>query len=114
VADAEGFYLGGIVVTGQAAAQGLLDLPADAVIGQERLAAAMASACRQRFGADYGLSVGPFPKFDPLTSDPNSVFFGLAAPGGVSTKSMPFAAHPALVKVLCGKIALDILRLSML
>jgi nicotinamide-nucleotide amidase len=135
VVGAEGLYLGGIVVAGPAAARRLLDLPADVLpespdrgtasaqsgaprpkgpdAGQ-RLAAGMASACRQRFGADYGLAVGPFPKFDPAASEPEPVFFALASPEDVVTKSMPFAGHPALVKVLCGKIALDVLRRTML
>jgi nicotinamide-nucleotide amidase len=118
VADGEGFYLGGVVVPGLAAVGAALDLPSDVAPdnpdGQGCLAAAMASACRQRFGADYGLAVGPFPNSDPAASDPEPVFFGLASPEGVSTKSVPFAAHPAMIKVFCGKIALDVLRLAML
>ena len=118
VAHARQSYLGGIVACGEGAARKLLDPPADATAdspeARQRLAAAMASACRQRFGADFGLAVGPFPKFDPAASDPKPVFFGLASPEGVSTKSMFFSAHPALIKVLCGKTALDMLRLSLM
>jgi len=118
VADAPGFYLGGVVVQSDAVAKRMLDVPADpnraGAGGLQGLVANMASACRHRFDADYGLAVGPFPKFDAAASDPKPVFFALAAAAGVSTKSMPFSAHPALLKALCGKNALDMLRLVLM
>jgi nicotinamide-nucleotide amidase len=118
VADAPGFYLGGVVVQSEAAAKRMLDVSPDPsgarAEGHQRLAARMASACRERLGADYGLAVGPLPKFDPAASDPKPVFFALATAAGVSTRSMPFSAHPALLKALCGKNALDMLRLAIM
>lgn len=121
VAGAGASYLGGIVVAGPSAARRLLGLPADAMslsfadcTADERLAAEMASACRERLTADYGLAVGPFPKFDPAASEPEPVHFALASPERVVTKSIPFAAHPALLRVLCGKTALDILRRTLM
>jgi nicotinamide-nucleotide amidase len=118
VVDGQGFYLGGVVVRDEAAARKMLDLPGDtpggSADGQRRGVVAMASACRRRFAADYGLAVGPFPHFDPTARDPKPVFFAMATAEGVATKSMPFSAHPALLKALCGKNALDMLRLALL
>ena len=115
VSEAKGRYRGGIVLPDAAAIASVLDLPSQpAAIKPEGLGSAMAQAGRKRLGSDYALSVGPFPKADPSAGEPPQVFFGLAGPDGTTTKSMPFAAHPALVKVLCAKQALDMLRLALL
>jgi hypothetical protein len=74
----------------------------------------MAQACRRRFGTDYALSVGPFPKWDPAAAEPKPFSLALAAADGVATRSIPFAAHPALLKILCAKQALNMVRLAML
>jgi hypothetical protein len=74
----------------------------------------MAAACRTRFGSDYALSVGPFPKTDTAAAEPKPFFFALATAEGVGTKSVPFAAHPALLKILSAKQALNMVRLAMM
>jgi nicotinamide mononucleotide (NMN) deamidase PncC len=103
-----------VVVDGRSALQCGLGLSLDPEsAGGEALAEAMAAACRRKFGADYGLSVGPFPAFDPRSADPLPVHFGLAGPGGTRVKSAPFAAHPAILTAYCAKQALNLLRLSL-
>ncbi len=142
VAEGQGFYRGGLVLVGEAAVRQVLDLPAaqkaatagrasgtsgdrasDATAGRgfmdapheaKDLVAAMAQACRKRFGSDYALSVGPFPKSDTAAAEPKPLYFGLATAAGVTTKSTPFAAHPALLKILCAKQALNMVRLAMM
>ncbi len=120
-AEGQGCYGGGLVLPGEAAVRKFLDLPratgdrgvVDAPDDAKDLVAAMAAACRTRFGSDYALSVGPFPKADPA-AEPKPFFFALATAEGVSTKSVPFAAHPALLKILSAKQALNMVRLAMM
>ncbi|MGQ9576263.1 MAG: CinA family nicotinamide mononucleotide deamidase-related protein [Thermoguttaceae bacterium] len=118
VVGGQGYYLGGIAVCGQPPASRLFDLPADPMPADPEdlrpLVAAMASGCRERFAADLGLAVGPLPGDDPAAQQPQPVVLALAGPTGVSTKSVPSATHPALLKVLCAKNALDMLRLALL
>jgi len=118
VAEAEGFYLGGVVAGGLAALRRALDLPAD--LGERPAAAgpglvtAMAEACRKRFAAALGLAVGPFPKFDPAAAEPKPLHFALAAADGTTTKSIAFAGHPAILKVYSANHALDMVRLRLM
>ena len=118
VPEARGRCLGGIVISGEAALQRVLQVPAGAAVRQPAAGAevvrAMAAACRERFGADYALAVGPFPALDPAASEPKPVHVAVAAASGVTLKSIPFAAHPALLKVLIAKHALNMVRLAML
>ena len=118
LAEGQGFYLGGLVLAGEKSVRQLLDMPADLVARHEQegkeLVAAMAAACRKRFASDYGLAVGPFPKPNPAAAEPKPLFFGLATADGVTTSSVPFAAHPALLRILSGKQALNMVRLAML
>jgi nicotinamide-nucleotide amidase len=118
VAEAAGFFSGGVVVRSAAALGRALDLPADLAARAEPSAqdvvTAMAEACRKRFASDLGLAIGPFPRFDPTTSEPKPVLFALAAAGGTTTKSIPFALHPAILKVYCANHALDMVRLALL
>jgi nicotinamide-nucleotide amidase len=142
-AEGCGHYRGGLVLPGEAAVRQLLDLPAhrtatggralpsattagalqsatpgrgfvDTRDAAKNLVAAMAEACRKRFASDYALSVGPFPKSDPAATEPPSLHFGLADASGVKTKSTLFAAHPALLKILSAKQALNMVRLAMM
>jgi competence/damage-inducible protein CinA-like protein len=118
VREGRGFYLGGLVAAGEDAVCRLLDLPAELVARREQagkeLVAAMASACRARLGSDCALAVGPFPKPAPAAAEPGSLHIGLATAESLTTKSVLFAAHPALVKTLSAKQALDMVRLALL
>lgn len=118
VAEGEGRYLGGVVVASQTALERLLDVPGDLIArhadaGAE-VARAMAAACRERFGADYGLAVSRFPEFDPAAPEPESILVGWADAAGVRVTSFPHAGHPATLKVFSAKRALNVARLALL
>ena len=116
-ADAQSRYLGGLVGSGLRAFQQLLDGAAVLTPSpptDPELIRALAAGCRKRFDADLGLAVGPFPAFDPNAVEPKPVHFALAAATGVSLKSIPFALHPALLRLYCAKYALNMVRLAML
>jgi nicotinamide-nucleotide amidase len=118
VAEAQTGYLGGIIVTdehGLTRAGGVPQklLSRHSAISGE-VARAMAAGCRERFGADYGLAVTPFPRFGPTVSEPEPVFAALAGPKGVDIKPIPFAGHPATLKIYCAKQALNMVRLALL
>jgi len=97
-------------IPGATGGRGFMDATEDV----KDLVAAMAAACRARFGSDYALGIGPFPKSDPAAAEPKPLFFALASAAGVTTKSVPFAAHPALLKILPAKQALNMVRLEMM
>lgn len=111
-----GPFLGGMVVASETGLLQVLDLPADLIARHGarsgEVAGAMAVACRERFAADYGLAIGPFPAFEATSPEPKPAFIALAAAGGVTLKPIPFAGHPATLKVLCAKHALNMLRLT--
>jgi nicotinamide-nucleotide amidase len=106
VPEGREFYRGGLVLIGEAAVRQVLDVEPDVC--------AMAQACRIRYGTDYALSVGPFPKPNPSAAEPKPFHFALATANGVTAKSTPFAAHPALLKILCAKQAVNLVRLAMM
>jgi nicotinamide-nucleotide amidase len=118
VAGADRCYLGGVVVAGDAALQRALSVPADLIAQytarSSEVVRAMAAGCRSRFGADFGLATGRFPEPDPAAPEPRPTFVGLAARGGVEVRSFPFAGHPATLKVLSAKRALNVARLAMM
>ncbi len=100
-------YRGGLVLGDEATVQKVLGVSPPDV-------STMAEACRKRFGADYGLCAGPFPALDPPPAEPKPFHYALASPSGVAVQAVPFAAHPALLKVLCAKHVLNLARLAML
>jgi len=118
IAEAEGRYLGGLVVASETALERLLDVPADLIARHSatsaEVAGAMAAACRRRFGADYGLAVSRFPEFDPAAPEPGSMFVGLADADGVRVTSFPYAGHPATLRVFSANRALNVARLALL
>ncbi len=109
-------FLGGLVVRSQDSLSGLLgldqNLSANLPASDEQLSKRMAAACRERFGADYALAVGSFPAFNP--QEPQPVHLALADAHGVKEKSIPFAGHPAWLKIYIAKHALNLLRLTLL
>ena len=118
VPDAAQVFIGGLLVSCEQAVQRTLRVPYE-IFEQhgpisEQVAAAMATACRNQFGADYALAVSPFPEFDPQAETPASFYLALASPGGVTSKPLPYAAHPAILKNFCAKRALNAVRLALL
>jgi len=118
VADAAGYFLGGIVVSGDAAIRSALGVPENRIpvdsAGDGPLVEEMARRSRAMFAADLGLAVGRFPKFDPSRSDPQPVFFALADGHNAKITSVPYAGHPALLRALNAKRALNLVRLALL
>jgi nicotinamide-nucleotide amidase len=81
---------------------------------EEQLIVEMAQACRDNFGADYGLAVGELPAIDSTATEPPLLYYAVATPGGVTVKSSPYAGHPDILKMRGGKQALNLLRLTLL
>jgi len=127
LADAGGgttCFAGGVVVRDLATLKALLNLevPAEA-IGARETALAMASAIRERLGADFGLGIAAFPHGQtPNRSTAASsaremsaqVHAALATRENTIVKSVLLAGHPAITKPRSAKQALDLLRLTML
>lgn len=118
VPGAADVFVGGLYVSCERAVQRTLGISPGLFeqhgVISEQVAAAMATACRDQFGADYGLAVGAFPDSDPQVEFPASFYLALATPDGVTTKSYPYAAHPAILKNFCAKRALNLVRLAIL
>jgi len=118
VSGAEGSFLGGLVLTRDAALTGLLGVEAELLAKHSarspEVTQSAAVACRQRFSADYGLAVGRFPPFDRAAPEPRPVFLALATPNGVKTKEIGLAGHPATLRVYCAKQAMNLARLTLL
>jgi len=116
-AGAGGPFLGGLVVADKAALPTALDVSADLVERHGSVSAetarAMAEHCRRRFGADYALSIGPFPPLDPKASEPASFFVAFVGPNGVVAHEFPYAGHPELLPILGAKRALNVARLAL-
>ena len=117
VPNAADVFIGGLLVSCQHAVQRTLGLTPELFEQHgpisEQVAAAMATACRNQFDADFGLAVSPFPKFDPQAETPPLFYLALASSDGVTTKSHPYAAHPAILKNFCAKRALNLVRLAL-
>jgi nicotinamide-nucleotide amidase len=115
VSDATIVFLGSVVVRGEPALTESLGVLQHIVeqhgASSSEVASAMAAACRERFRADYGLAIGPFPPGDEQAGDSGRVHFALAGSQGTQSKSSPFVGHPDILKARSGKQALDLLRL---
>jgi nicotinamide-nucleotide amidase len=117
--DVRDAYRGGLVVTDEASLRKLEWLgdasPIAANGALSQFVAAMAAGCRRQFGADYGLAVGPFPAATPPGGEPQPVFMALATAEGIQQqKTIPFAGHPATLRIYMAKHALNLARLAML
>jgi len=114
VAGAHGVYVGGQVVSGAEAVRAAVGVSIDPMALTPPQIDAVAKACRQRFGVDYGLAVGPFPSLDANPTQPPSVLLSLASVDQVRAKEIGFAGHPATLKIYCAKQALNLVRLALL
>lgn len=118
VPNAGAVFRAGLIVGDARAVADLLHVPAELIErhgeASGEVATAMAAACREQTGADYGLAIGKFPTFDAHGDAANSSYFALATSEGVLTRSSAFAAHPAILKPRAGKQALNLLRLHLL
>ena len=118
VERAEGTYLGGLVVRDDTALMSALDVPEELIERHTALSAEVtgmtAQNCRRRFKADLGLAISPFPELDPDASSPERFHVALATPEDTRFKSYAFAGHPALLRLLSAKRALNLARLNLL
>ncbi|QDU90651.1 Putative competence-damage inducible protein [Pirellulimonas nuda] len=72
--------------------------------------AAQATACRERYGADYALAIGVETMLDGVSQAP----IALADSHGVTVRHFPTLGSPAILKPRTGKLALNLLRLNLL
>ena len=111
-------FLGGVTVVNESSLGRVLDVSLELLARHSptsvQVVSAMARNCRQKFGADFGLSVSRFPEFDPSAAEPNDMFIALATEDDVTVKAFPYAGHPATLKIFSAKRALNVLRLAML
>ncbi|HEY2881989.1 MAG TPA: CinA family nicotinamide mononucleotide deamidase-related protein [Pirellulales bacterium] len=117
VPESSGLFLGASVVRTSAALKAELGIePPNSQTPAEtqRVVGEMAKACRQRFAADYGLSVGPLPELNPPAAQLPLLYLAVAGPNGVTVKSFPYTGHPDILKARGGKQALNLLRLTLL
>jgi competence/damage-inducible protein CinA-like protein len=116
--DANGNYLGGLVVPSRQALIRLLGVPEEliathsAVSGE--VAAAMAAGCRERLAADLALAVGAFPDTSAPSDEPQRLFVALASEAGVTVRAAPHFGHPEILKARAAKQALNLVRLTLL
>ncbi|HWB13370.1 MAG TPA: CinA family nicotinamide mononucleotide deamidase-related protein [Pirellulales bacterium] len=114
VPGSAGIFRGGLVDAG---VPGFADLLKSAPDQSGDMAAALATACRERFDADYGLAVGRLPgeesEVESQAAEP-PVFLALSSREGVMARLAPFAAHPAIAKPLAAKQGLNLLRLRLI
>ncbi|MBW3596596.1 MAG: CinA family nicotinamide mononucleotide deamidase-related protein [Planctomycetes bacterium] len=75
------------------------------------VAAAMAERCREQFGADLALAVGPFPPPAASAETPSETHFALATADAVFPETSPFTFHPDILQARTAKQALNALRL---
>ncbi len=77
-----------------------------------------AKEIRETLGTDYAIVVGPTPKNFSGSNQPGeketTVPVVLATNGDSVEHAVPYASHPALLKILLGKRALNLLRLELL
>jgi nicotinamide-nucleotide amidase len=74
----------------------------------------IASRCRQLFGTDCVLAIGPFPPPEDIATAARDVRIAFAHPAGVTSLTTPFAGHPDVVVPRIVKSALNFVRLQLL
>jgi nicotinamide-nucleotide amidase len=108
-------FLGGVTIRSREALIHALHLSGDVIHrhgeNSREAATAMAERCRELFGADLALAVGPFPRLDPMAESPPLAHFALATPEEVFAERTPFAGHPDILQSLMAKKSLNLLRL---
>jgi len=110
---AAGPYAGGWLIHDRRSAERLADSPRprQRQHPQRDMVRALAGAVRCQFDVDFGLATGPLPLAE---SAEHQFHVALATPAGMMTRSFPYAAHPAILKPLSAKRALNLLRLHLL
>lgn len=105
-------YRGGMVLRTQDAISALTGTPNEGDSAVADLVATAARSTRERFGADLGLAIGPFPEMTGTESD--RICFALATDDErVVGTSARFAGHPDILKARGAKQAINLLRLHL-
>jgi nicotinamide-nucleotide amidase len=108
-------FVGGVVVRSGEALRRALGVEPKLIEGRDpdgaAMVAAMATACRERFAADYALAIGPFPAEGAASLA--RVHFAWADAQGSHTASAPFASHWDVAPARAAKQALNHLRLAL-
>ncbi len=99
-------FAGGFLICDSGAAKRLLDVDGDSE--SPDFVKAMALSAKQRAGADYGISIGPFPR--DTKSQNARVFIGTATQKSTEVVGRRFAGHPEIIQPRTAKQALDELR----
>ena len=123
VPDSRASYLGGLVLPNIKAVHNLVQPAGRAAVSESRpdesgfmklLVEQMAGACRELFGADYGLAVGELPVVAPNAENSEKLWFAVASDAGTTAVSAPYIGHPDILKARGSKQALNLLRLTLL
>jgi nicotinamide-nucleotide amidase len=109
----------GIDIPAPSALQSLLGIVPQDNDAEDTLTKSMATAIRQRTGADYGLAISGLPA---SASDQRrnrseldgTLHIALATADNVRVKEFPLAGHPAIIRPRAAKQALNMLRLALL
>lgn len=110
---ARGTFRGGMVLGGREALSAAA--PEAAAVAEDELACAarLAEQVRRNWAADYGLTIGRYPRQEGTTA-PAQVALALASLEGVRTLPASFSGHPQVAPVRVAKQALNLLRLHLL
>jgi nicotinamide-nucleotide amidase len=108
-------FVGGVVARSRESLTSSLHVPGEILDcygeNSRTTVSAMAQHCREVFGADLAVAVGPFPHIDPRAERPPRAYFALATRTEVFPEGVPFAGHPEILESLMAKRALNLLRL---
>lgn len=116
----ESCYLGGVVVTSNAAKREMIGVEPQVLerfgpISAEA-AGAIAAGCRERFATDFAIAVTEWPEFDPddpLAAVPAS-FVALAGPNLLTVEKVQHFGDPAIARSRTTKVAMNLLRLHLI
>lgn len=108
--SSDNHFRGGVIVRDATLLRALLNVSiTNEAASSAETASAMALAVARATGATYGLGIAAFP-----ASSDGALQVALATGDNVRVKAFPFASHPAIVKPLAAKRALNVVRLALL
>jgi nicotinamide-nucleotide amidase len=111
-------YLGGTVIHSRDALSGFLNRSYSDIdqidVTTSEFTGALALASREKFGSDIALAVGPRPPLPEEGEDARHLHLAVASADGTQVQSHPYGGHPALLRVLSTKRALNFVRLELM
>ena len=116
----ESCYLGGVVVTSNAAKREMIGVAPEILENfgpiSAEAAGALAEGCREKFATDFAIAVTDWPDFNPdnpLAPVPAS-FVALAGPGLLTVEQVQHFGDPTFAKSRTAKVAMNLLRLHLI